>query len=251
MGVCRLGTYARALGFGQPSGIELPGEANGLIPDPTWKRLNQGENWSTGDTYIASVGQGYVLVTALQVLMSASTIANNGILMQPTVVREYTDGEGNIVQPFKPRVKWDVTKDYVVEEFEEQQSVGSSCRSLGKYKNIDPYVIKKVQEVMRNAVVRGTLKDEFSVVDVPAAGKTGTAEYCDNIAQAKNLCKPGNWPTHGWTLAFAPFDNPEIAVVAFMYNGGEGAKVAAPIVRRVIQFYFTLKKIDTESGIQS
>jgi len=250
LGACRLGTYARALGYGQPSGIELPGEENGLLPDPTWKRINQGENWSTGDTYIASVGQGYVLVTPLQVLLSIATIANNGVLMQPTIVREITDGEGNIVKPFQPKVKWDITKDYVIEKFEETLSVSSSCRPTGKFTNVSPYVVQKVQEGLRNAVLRGTLEDEFSVVDVTSAGKTGTAEYCDNIAQSKDLCKPGNWPTHGWTLGYAPFDDPEIAVVAFMYNGGEGAKVAAPIVRKAIQYYFKLKKIDTETALQ-
>ncbi len=250
LGVCRLGTYARALGYGARSGIELPGEEDGLIPDPTWKRVAQGENWSTGDTYIASVGQGYVLVTPLQVLLSAATIANNGVLMQPTIVREITDEEGNVIKPFHPRVKWDITKDYVIQEFDETPSVSSSCRPTGRYKNVSPYVIQKVQEGMRNAVLRGTLADEFSVVDVPAAGKTGTAEYCDDIAQSKDLCKPGNWPTHGWTLAYAPFNDPEIAVVAFMYNGGEGAKVAAPIVRKSIQYYFKLKRLDTEASQQ-
>ena len=73
LGIFRLGEYARALGYGARSGIELPGEARGLIPDPRWKRINQGENWSTGDTYIATVGQGYVLATPLQVLMSGAT----------------------------------------------------------------------------------------------------------------------------------------------------------------------------------
>jgi len=63
LGIWRLGEYAKALGYGQKTGIELPGEADGLIPDPTWKRLNQGENWATGDTYLAAVGQGYVLAT--------------------------------------------------------------------------------------------------------------------------------------------------------------------------------------------
>ena len=78
LGIWRLGEYARALGYDRRSGIELQGEASGLIPDPDWKRLSTGENWSTGDTYIASVGQGYVLATPLQVLMSGATIANNG-----------------------------------------------------------------------------------------------------------------------------------------------------------------------------
>ena len=94
LGIFRLGEYARALGYGAKSGIELPGEENGLIPSPQWKRINTGENWSTGDTYIASVGQGYVLGTPLQVLMSGATVANHGKLMQPTVIREVLDQEG-------------------------------------------------------------------------------------------------------------------------------------------------------------
>ncbi|MFN2199048.1 MAG: penicillin-binding transpeptidase domain-containing protein, partial [Anaerolineales bacterium] len=187
LGVCRLGAYARAMGYGTASGIELPGEVDGLIPDPTWKRIFQGENWSTGDTYLASVGQGYVLATPLQVLMSASTIANDGKLMQPTIIREVLDGEGNVIQPFEPRMKWDVTEDAVVEEMAPTRSVGNSCRPTGEYKTVDPYVIEQVQVGMRGAVTHGTLAAEFEDVNIAAAGKTGTAEYCDNIAQSKNL----------------------------------------------------------------
>lgn len=245
LGVCRLGAYARAMGFGSVSGIELPGEEDGLIPDPTWKRIFQGENWSSGDTYLASVGQGYVLATPLQVLMSAAVIANDGKLMKPTILREVLDGEGNVIQPFEPSLLWDVTKDPVIEEMAATRSVGNSCRPTGEYKTVDPYVIEMVQQGMRGAVTRGTLEDEFTDVTIAAAGKTGTAEYCDNIAQSKNLCKPGNWPTHGWTVGYAPFEDPEIAVVAFVYNGGEGAKIAGPIVRGLIEYYFQLKAIDT------
>ena len=97
LGICRLGTYARALGFNSYLGVELPDETDGLIPDPTWKRINQGENWSTGDTYIASVGQGFVIATPLQVLMSAAIVANDGVMVRPTMVREVVDGEGNVV----------------------------------------------------------------------------------------------------------------------------------------------------------
>ena len=106
---------------------------------------------------------------------------------------------------------------------------------------------------MRLAVTQGTLSIEavgFQKVDIAAAGKTGTAEYCDEFAAAKNLCKPGDWPTHAWTVAYAPYENPEIAVVAFVYNGGEGASVAGPIVRRVIEAYFELKSIDVALGNQ-
>ncbi|MDP2778537.1 MAG: penicillin-binding transpeptidase domain-containing protein, partial [Anaerolineales bacterium] len=112
LGVERLRQYARALGYDERSGIQLLGEQAGLIPDPQWKRINTGENWSTGDTYIASVGQGYVLTTPLQVLMSGSVIANNGKLMQPTIVREVTDGDGNVVP------MWFNPDDFTVTEFE-------------------------------------------------------------------------------------------------------------------------------------
>jgi len=81
-----------------------------------------------------------------------------------------------------------------------------------------------------------------------SAGKTGTAEYCDDIANQKGLCIRGSWPTHSWYFGYAPFDDPEIAVVAFVYNGGEGASVAGPIVRTVIEKYFELKAIDTARG---
>ena len=76
-------------GLRPATGIELPGEANGLIPDPNWKRLNVGENWSTGDTYIATIGQGYVLATPIQVLTSFATLADNGIHMKPTLIKDY------------------------------------------------------------------------------------------------------------------------------------------------------------------
>lgn len=243
LGVCRLGTYAKALGYGEIPGVGLPDEEKGLIPDPTWKRITHGESWSTGDTYIASVGQGYVLATPLQVLMSAATIANDGKLMQPTLIREILDGEGNVVQSFEPKMKWDITQDAVIQEFYETTIRG--CEPIeGQTKTVAPWVIEKVQEGMRLVVRQGTLADEFAQVTIAAAGKTGTAEYCDKYAQAKNLCTYGNWPSHAWTVAYAPFDNPEIAVVAFVYNGGEGASVAGPIVRQLLEAYFELKAID-------
>jgi penicillin-binding protein 2 len=248
LGVCRLGTYARAMGYGAPLGIEFPFEEDGLIPDPTWKRIYKGENWSTGDTYLASVGQGYTLATPLQVLMSAAVIANDGKMMQPTILREVLDGEGNVVISFEPVMKWDMTVDPVIEVFEEQLSISSSCRPTGEYKTVDPFVIQKVQEGMHMATFDGTLDDVFVGMTVSSAGKTGTAEYCDDIAQERDICRFGAWPTHSWTLAYAPYENPEIAVVAFVYNGGEGAYVAGPVVRDVLQHYFDLKAIDTATG---
>lgn len=267
LGICRLGTYAAALGYGDAPGVGLPDEEDGLIPDPTWKRINHAESWSSGDTYITSVGQGYVLATPLQVLLSAAIIANDGAYMQPTLIREIMDPEGNVVNmwqdadgniydqpvegarqisPFIGNLNWDITKDPVIQEFGETTIRG--CEPIiGSTKIVQPWVVEKVQEGMRLAVTEGTLKDRFENATISAAGKTGTAEYCDQYALAKNLCIPGNWPSHAWTVAYAPYENPEIAVVAFVYSGGEGSSVAGPIVRRVLEAYFELSAIDAAS----
>jgi penicillin-binding protein 2 len=252
LGILRLQEYARALGYDQQTGIEMPGELSGLIPDPTWKRIYRGENWSTGDTYLASVGQGYVLATPLQVLLSAATIANDGRQMQPTIVYEIRDDQGNLIQPFTPRMRWDITQDPIIRDF---LCEGGYCLETGGMKTVEPWVVQAVQTGMRMAATdsRGTLNHEFSFQNYPIAiaGKTGTAEYCDDVAFAKGLCQRGDWPAHGWTVAYAPFDNPEIAIVAFLYNAGEGGRVAAPIVRDVMNAYFELKAIDTAEQLTS
>ncbi len=251
LGICRLGTYARALGYGVKPGTGLPEEENGLIPDPEWKRKAQGESWTIGDTYISSVGQGYVLATPLQVLLSIATIANDGVQMQPTLLREILDSEGHVIQPFTPKVRWNLTTDPRIEEYASEQSL-TGCEKTGRLKTVEPWVFQAVQQGMRLAVLEGTLSSSqkvgFDKLNIAVAGKTGTAEYCDQYARKFSTCEPGNWPTHGWTLAYAPYENPEIAVVAFVYNGGEGASSAAPIVRRMLEAYFQFKAIDNAAA---
>jgi penicillin-binding protein 2 len=296
LGIFRLGEYARAIGYGARSGIELPGEEDGLIPDPKWKRINQGENWSTGDTYIASVGQGLVLGTPLQVLMSGATIANHGKLMQPTIVREIQDNEGRVIpvwfdpddfkiyevhellddegtirnmwvnpadhnnplpsppagsyqiSPFTPNMKWDITEApgrITIFDCE-----AGYCDPTNKKKIVRPDTVDAVRTGTRLAVTEdplGTLHGVFMEdypLPIAVAGKTGTAEYCDDVARELQQCQFGAWPTHAWTLAYAPFEDPEIIILAFAYHGGEGGSVAAPIVARVMQAYFELKSID-------
>ncbi|MBI5954538.1 MAG: hypothetical protein HY865_23015 [Chloroflexi bacterium] len=302
LGIFRLGEYARALGYDRPSGIQLQGEADGLIPDPDWKRITTTEVWSTGDTYIASVGQGYVLATPLQVIMSGATIANGGKLMQPTIVREVTDAEGNVqevwfnpedftvwfaktgvdskgdqvkqyvdpanpgkplakppsgsyqISPFVPNVKWDITKTPLIQVFNCDEGF---CEAVeGVKKAIAPSTIAAVRAGTRLAVTdpSGTLNKIFTrdyPLAIAVAGKTGTAEYCDDVARTANRCQFGSWPTHSWTMAYAPYEDPEIIVMAFAYNGGEGASVAGPIVARVLQAYFELKAIDIARGAPS
>jgi penicillin-binding protein 2 len=248
----RIQQYAQALGYNQPTGIELPGEAAGLVPDPTWKRIYQGENWSTGDTYLATVGQGYVVATPLQVALSAATIANDGVLMQPTIIHDIVDSAGNIIQPFQPRVRWDMKTDPIIRDY---TCENGDCTATGKMKTVSQYAIQNVQAGMRLAVSdpNGTLNHNFSFQNYPiaVAGKTGTAEFCDDVAMAKNQCTRGNWPSHGWTVAYAPYDNPEIVVLVFMYNAGEGGRVVAGTVRDIMTAYFDLKAIDTANSLNS
>jgi penicillin-binding protein 2 len=271
LGIERLQQYARALGYDTESGIQLAGEQDGLIPDPDWKRINTGENWSTGDTYIASVGQGYVLSTPLQVLMSGSVIANSGKLMQPTIVSQVTDGDGNVIpywfnpedftvtefetegsyqiSPFTPNMKWDITVDPLIQGYSCEDTY---CQLTDDFKIVTPESVAAVRAGTRLAVTDsnfGTLHDLFEGFPIAVAGKTGTAEYCDDVARAANRCAFGAWPTHSWTLAYAPFDDPEIIVVAFAYNGGEGASVAGPMVARVIKAYFEIKAADLAAGV--
>jgi penicillin-binding protein 2 len=238
LGIDRMKQYALALGYGAPTGIELPGEISGVEPDPTWKRLNQGENWSNGDTYIAAIGQGYVTATPMQVLLSMATVANDGKQMQPTLVREILDAEGNVVVPFTPKLKVDLTVTPTIAVYD------ADGNDTGTKKAVEPAAIQLLKEGLRKVIVDGTGSGVFAGFSIPSAGKTGTAEYCDNIAQSKNLCSFGNWPAHAWYAGYAPYDDPEIAVVAFVYNGNEGSTTCGPIVRQVMQAYFDLKASD-------
>jgi penicillin-binding protein 2 len=238
LGIWRMGEYARAIGYGTTTGIELPGEADGLVPDPTWKRINQGENWSTGDTYIATMGQGYVLATPIQVVNSIATIANGGNLMEVTLVDKITEPDGTLVEENEPIVRWNITTDPVINVYEDNVTTG-------EMKTVEPWIVELANEAMRLVVTDGTADDQFEGDPYSSAGKTGTAEYCDDVAQEKGICKSEAWPAHAWYVGYAPWDDPEIAVVAFVYNGDEGSTVAAPIVRKVIDAYFEMKAADT------
>jgi len=238
LNIWRMGEYARAIGYGALTGIELPGEAEGLIPDPTWKRITVGENWSIGDTYIATMGQGYVLSTPLQVLNSISTIANGGHLMDVTILDKITQPDGTLVEDNQPSERWDITTDPVI-------NVYNNNVTTGETKTVQPWVIQLANEGMRLVVTDGTAELQFDGDPYNSAGKTGTAEYCDDVAQAQGLCKPEAWPAHAWYVGYAPWENPEIAVVAFVYSGKEGSTFSAPIVRKVIDAYFEMKATDT------
>ena len=257
LGIDLLGVYARALGYGSRLGIDLPGEEDGLIPNQDWKRLNLGESWSTGDTYNSVVGQGFVGATPLQVLTSISTIANGGRVMWPHVVQEVLDGEGNIRRRYEPCVLWDIADGVLIED---TSQIAAGCDSMdpelrenliaGYSVSPDITVAPSVLDLAREGM-RLVVEDEegtanpYAVLDgISSGGKTGTGEFCDETAFKRNLCEPGNWPSHSWYTGFAPYENPEIVVIAFVYNGSEGAITSGPIVKQVLEAYFELKAID-------
>ncbi|HSK87780.1 MAG TPA: penicillin-binding transpeptidase domain-containing protein, partial [Anaerolineales bacterium] len=160
------------------------------------------------------------------------------------------------ISPFTPNLKWDITKTPMIREFNCDEGY---CLTTGDTKVVQPETIEAVRTGTRLAVTEnplGTLYEIFNErypLPIAVAGKTGTAEYCDKVAQALQQCQFGSWPTHAWTLAYAPFDDPEIAIIAFAYHGGEGGSVAAPIVARVMRAYFELKAVDLaqEAGSQA
>jgi penicillin-binding protein 2 len=174
--------------------------------------------------------------------------------MQPTIIHDILDSEGNVIQPFTPRLRWDITTDPLIKDF---SCVNGECTATGKMKTVSLATVQEVASGMRLAAIdpRGTLNhtfkpfSSFANYPIAIAGKTGTAEYCDDVANAAGLCVPGQWPAHAWTVAYAPYDNPEIAILAFFYNAGEGGRVAAPTVRSVMDAYFALKAVDSAQGL--
>jgi penicillin-binding protein 2 len=214
LGIDRLANYAQAFGFGAPTGTGLPGEASGLIPTEKWKRLTYSELWTLGDSYNAAIGQGFVVVTPLQLANAFAALANGGTLYQVQLVREVRQGE-ELVQGFEPHV-------------------------LGQIP-VSPENLALVRQGLREAVTSpGGTAWLANLPDVEVAAKTGTAEFCDNIAVKEGFCKNGQTlPTHAWFAAFAPYEQPEIAVVVFLYNGGQGSESAGPIAAEVLKAYFS------------
>ncbi len=214
LGVKRLTEYARMFGLGEVTGIDLYGESSGLVPDDRWKRLVYQETWSTGDTYNLSIGQGYLTTTPLQMANVAAVIANGGKLYRPQLIHHIVDVEGNLIRNFQPELIREVP--------------------------LSPEVIATVRTGMEMAVSEGTAW-RTRLPDVRIAGKTGSAEYCDNLAIKAGLCpvEPGQTlPTHAWFVGFAPVEAPELAIAVWVYNGGEGSSVAVPIAKQVFEFYF-------------
>jgi len=203
LGEERLARYARSFGLGEPTGVDLPGESAGLVPDAKWKERTVSEMWYVGDTYNFGIGQGYLAVTPLQLLDAIVAIANDGELLRPRLVREILDSHGNVVTTFVKEVRARVP--------------------------VNQEHLAVMREAMRQSVTTGVARSA-QVAGLAIAGKTGSAEFGTVRAD-------GSYDTHGWFVGFAPYENPEIAVVVFVQQGN-GFTNAAPAAARIFDYYF-------------
>jgi len=197
--------YARLFGLGSPIGLGVTEEVAGLVPDPDWKMAELGESWFPGDSVNLAIGQGYLLVTPLQVATMVAAVGNGGTLYRPQLVLKVSASSEEPEQIFEPQ-------------------------ELGQLP-IRPETLSAIQEGLLGAATgpRGTATQAFEGMEVAVAGKTGTAE------------NPGGDP-HAWFAGYAPADDPQIAVVVLVENGGEGSQVAAPLFRQVVEAFFALQQ---------
>jgi len=216
LGIDRIERYLReGFGFGAKTGIELASEEEGLVPNPRWLfQSNLNEYWSVGDTINVSIGQGHLLCTPLQLLVGTARIANKGTLWQPRLVKALLDDAGNVVQNFQP-----------------QQIVPDPLDATNGLVTFDTQTFETVREGMRRTVTEGTALGQITFTDPVIGAKSGTAEF--------GLAIAGKYSEgHAWFSAFAPFDNPEIAIVVLVVGGQQGSVYAGPIANRILDEYF-------------
>ena len=270
LGVDRISTYAKQFGFGRVQGIELPLEAEGNVPTKAWKRRTQGEPWSTGDDYNLGIGQGFMTATPLQVTQMAAVVANGGFLYRPTIIHHLTDENGNVVivngdsevvarahpGPDGETILLDADGNpledpTIIVKFDENGQYIYSPQVIDAVDVNREYldIVAKGMNLVNQRIDDERFYTGATYVDWPdkfgvtTAGKTGTSEYCDNIAIERGWCrfeKKAVQPTHAWYVGYASVEDPEIVVGVFVFNGGEGSAWAAPIACNVIAAYYGL-----------
>lgn len=224
LGVDKMFDYISLLGIGQKTGIELSREVSGTMPNSAWKKATVGEEWQPGENLSTAIGQGFVNVTPLSMAIAYNAIGTEGKVVKPFLLRKIIDQDGKVLRENFPQV---------VRDLQQTQPNGV---------HISPETFKTVKEGMRRVAngARGTAK-HWKVPGVEMAGKTGTAQVMGFSADqiyAKCESRPIHMRHHGWFIAFAPADNPEITIAALAEHSCHGSTGAAPIVRDIVQAYF-------------
>jgi len=204
LGVVKIKKYLDLFGWEAKTGIDLPGEVAGFVPDKDWKKRTLKEVWVDGDTYNLSIGQGFLKITPLEVATAFSAIANGGKLLQPQVLKEIIDGDKNMISKNEPKI--------IRDNF------------------IDQNNLEIVREGMRWAVTGQNSPKASSVIlnslPVSAAAKTGTAEL-------------GNDHYNNWVTVFAPYDDPQIVLTIVLYDVEKLQAAALPVAKELLNWYFT------------
>jgi penicillin-binding protein 2 len=212
MGIEVMASYAHQFGLGEETGIELPSERIGIVPSEAWKRKAKNEPWLPGETISASIGQGYVNVTPLQMASLIGTVANNGVAYRPRLVQAVMDRATG----------------------ELKQRLAVSSRTL----KLKPGTLPLIKEALAGVVKEGTATRAQSTL-VTIAGKTGTAQTMAlRTGPEKDI--PKKFRDHAWFVAFAPVDAPTIAVAVLGEHMGHGGAAAAPLAKELIETYVKL-----------
>jgi len=207
LGIDRIHEMAASIGLGKLTGIDLPGEKQGLVPSAAWKKKTYGQPWYEGETVSVAIGQGAVWLTPIQLAQLASFVANDGVTFRPQLVNKVVSPEGKVLKVF--------------------EHVMNSNIKLKKE------TLKLVKDGMRGVVNEpGGTAYGSRLQNVAMCGKTGTA-------QTASLDKGGH--DHAWFIAYAPSEEPAIAITALVEHGGHGSSAAAPIAKAITENLFRVK----------
>lgn len=220
LGVNRLAEYCRAFGLGRPAGVGLDNEKPGLVPTREWKKKRFKVSWQKGETLSSAIGQGFNLVTPLQMALVMSTAANGGVLYKPRLVKKITDMEGGLVESFNPEVVHRL--------------------------DLKPETVQTLRKALAGVVnePRGTGR-RARLKGITVGGKTGTTQV---VAQSvlegygkKDL--PYKYRDHAWFVACAPMEAPRIAMAVVVEHSGHGGSIAAPMAKQVMEAFFHPKPL--------
>lgn len=215
MGVDKIAATAQAFKLGAPLGVELLNEKSGLIPTSEWKQKRFGKRWYHGETLPVSIGQGAVLMTPVQLASMAATIANDGAIYRPHLVKRVVDADGKTLRETKSEI------------------IGTAPFSKESFRLVKLGMLAVVNEP-------GGTGAMARLSDVKVAGKTGSSQVVKLRDSKKNT--PYQYRDHALFVAFAPFEKPEIAVAVVVEHGEHGGTAAAPIVGKILRAYFDGKK---------
>ena len=223
LGIERLTNFVRHFGFGQKSGIDIAGEVGGLLPTPEWKQRRYKQPWYMGETVIAGIGQGYTLVTPMQLAQATAILANKGVAMRPRLVSAIADAKTGISRPTKAIINEKITLDV---------------------SNLEIVNLGMVDVTLPG----GTAASVGANAGYSIAAKTGTAQVIgikQNEKYNANLINERH-RDHALFIAYAPALDPKIALAVIVENGGHGGSAAGPIARKVMDYYLLGKLPEIE-----